>query len=249
MTNILSMLAIFVYGNFACLGDNSFVFSNVYAVCLRSARASNIRRKCHVIKDDYTKDTFPSLILLHCRLAKLHQFTPYHNYLIKSETVWTEFGEICFKTGSRYNCLSCEKKICIKCFAVRIPDNDDGKLYGRRSGYICKDCFILEEYKYIYNLIRLVFDAVFYDKSKAMEINIISIIANFGCLYQCRNCQEIFNFDAQFEKKIICNVASNEIDLECIKEYKSKRKNIACAWGNCVEQPTVTLFDDYDSSD
>lgn len=165
----------------------------------------------------------------HRWLKKLCQETSWHNFMIPTDDGYGyyEFGELCFENTNYpgHTCCTCSKRICPKCFMVTLPPS---------YRYQCKDCFILKESEYLYNLTRLIFDSLFSSRKRCIEMNIMSIIVHYGCVYRCRLCHKIFNFHPQFEKKLVYNIVSKETNLSVIREYNhAQMKNIKCGYDKC----------------
>eukprot|EP01084_Bolivina_argentea_P280877 480441_1 len=89
-----------------------------------------------------------------------------------------------FYKSQSYSCEICKRQCCSKCFAVCIYDKITNKLV-----YQCHDCLSISQYKYLFNLIKLIYDSIFRDTNSMIDINIIPLITNYSFTYvsQCHN--------------------------------------------------------------
>ena len=158
-------------------------------------------------------------------MKKLYTETYKHNYIVHKDNKYYNFEKPCSYLRTSYwaqICHICGERCCVKCFMIR-SNYDYKKL-------CCKDCWLVEEYKYFHNLTQLIYESLFREyiqNKKYMEKSIIKMIVYFALFYQCETHDIYIPFDAQFEKGIIHSGLIDDVavDIEYLSRYQLKLWN------------------------
>ena len=153
----------------------------------------------------------------HPRLRPFYEMTELHDYIIFKDDKLRDYGEICKKGSTqRSKCRMCDRLCCDYCFIVILD------LYNDFDYALCKDCFILREYRHLYNITKLMFREQVEDER--FDIYILTLIVRFSCYFPCQNCNFVPTFNVQFDaKRVVGNIIGSDIDFEYLRKFNMEK--------------------------
>eukprot|EP01084_Bolivina_argentea_P034202 63306_1 len=164
--------------------------------------------ECMRVQYDLSK-RIEEISLYSDRMRELHSETVSHNYIICHNGIYSNCGPICNAQHCQTFCSKCRLQICGICLGIEV----DCKI-------LCKDCFMKYEYKYIYDLAKLVLRKLSECRDIGMERNIGIMIVKYMALYICNECGKQINIIPQFSRGIIIEINEELVDLNYLKNYK-----------------------------